>query len=74
MVFTPFAGVKSGGINEDELGILHRRDGEFGFVDGGDAVADRNSLDRSCNMTIARLRTRWRSASGMVMALKRSKD
>jgi len=44
MVFTPFASVKSGGINEDELGILHRCDGEFGFVDGGDAVADRDPL------------------------------
>jgi hypothetical protein len=36
--------VKSGGINEDELGILLRRDGEFGFIDGGDAVANRNPL------------------------------
>ena len=44
MVFTPFARVKSGGINEDELGILLRRDGEFGFIDGGDAVTDRNPL------------------------------
>ena len=36
--------MKSGGINEDELGLLLRRDGEFGFIDGGDAVANRNPL------------------------------
>jgi hypothetical protein len=44
MVFTPFASVKSGGINEDELGILLGRNDEFGLVDGGDAVTDRNPL------------------------------
>ena len=43
-MFAPSAGVKSGGINEDELSILLRRDGEFGFIDGGDAVTDRNPL------------------------------
>src|ERR1700677_3728052 len=42
MVFTPFAGVKSGGVDENEFSILLRRDGEFGFVDGGDAVTDRD--------------------------------
>jgi hypothetical protein len=36
--------VKSGGINEDEFSILLRRDGEFWFIDGGDAVANRNPL------------------------------
>jgi len=36
--------LNSGGIDEDELCILHCRDGEFGFVDGGDAVTDRNPL------------------------------
>ena len=36
--------MKSGGIDENEFGILLRRDGEFGLVDGGDAVADRNPL------------------------------
>ena len=44
MMFAPSAGVKSGGINEDELSILFRRDGEFGFIDGGYAVTDRNPL------------------------------
>src|SRR5580765_3722543 len=44
MVFTPFASVKSGGINEDELGILLGRNDEFGLVDGGDAVTDRDPL------------------------------
>src|ERR1700761_5009520 len=44
MVLTPFAGVKSGGIDENEFSILFRRDGEFGFIDGGDAVTDRNPL------------------------------
>ena len=43
-MLTPPAGVKSGGINEDELSILFRRDGEFGFIDGGYAVTDRNPL------------------------------
>ena len=43
-MLAPSAGVKSGGVDEDELGILLGRDGEFGFVDGGDAVADRNPL------------------------------
>jgi hypothetical protein len=32
------------GSDEDERGILHRRDGEFGLVDGGDAAADHNPL------------------------------
>ena len=36
--------VKSGGVDEDEFRILLGRDDEFGFVDGGDAVADRNPL------------------------------
>ena len=44
MVFAPLLYVRSGGVDEDELRILLGRDGEFGFVDGGDAVADRNPL------------------------------
>src|SRR5882724_610797 len=36
--------MKSGGIDEDELRILYCRDGKFGFIDGGDAVACRNPL------------------------------
>ena len=35
---------KSGRGDEDEFRVLLGRDGEFGFVDGGDAVADRNPL------------------------------
>src|SRR5258705_296562 len=31
-------------VGEVDPGILYRRDGKFGFVDGGDAVADRNPL------------------------------
>src|SRR5260370_22281761 len=44
MVFTPFASVKSGGIDENEFSILLSRDGKFRLVDGGDAVTDRNPL------------------------------
>jgi hypothetical protein len=36
--------VNSGGIDEDEFGILLGRDGEFGLVGGSDAVTDRNPL------------------------------
>jgi hypothetical protein len=39
-----FALAGSGGVDKDELGILFSRDGEFGFVDGGDAATDRNPL------------------------------
>jgi hypothetical protein len=39
MTFPPFCCGASGGINKDELGILFRGDGQFGFIDGGDAVA-----------------------------------
>src|SRR5258706_10512119 len=44
MILPPWAVVKSGGVNKDDLGILLRRDGEFGFIDGGDAVANRDPL------------------------------
>jgi hypothetical protein len=36
--------VSSGGVDENEFSILLSRDGEFGLVDGGDAVTDRNPL------------------------------
>ena len=36
--------MKSGGVDEDEFRIVLARDAEFGLVDGGDAVADRNPL------------------------------
>ena len=44
MVFIPSAGVSSGGIDEDEFSILLGRDGEFGLVDGGNAVPHRDPL------------------------------
>ena len=43
-MFVPSDSVGSRGIDEDELSILLSRDGEFRFVDGGDAVSDRNPL------------------------------
>ena len=42
-MFVP-SGVSSGGIDEDEFSVLLGRDGEFGLVDGGDAVPHRNPL------------------------------
>jgi hypothetical protein len=36
--------MKSGGDDEDEFRIVLARDAEFGLVDGGDAVADRDPL------------------------------
>ena len=44
IVFIPSAGVSSDGIDEDEFGILLGGDGEFGLVDGSDAVPRRNPL------------------------------
>src|ERR1700758_5469586 len=44
MVFVPSDSVGSRGIDEDELSILLSRDGEFRFVDGGNAVSDNNPL------------------------------
>src|ERR1700730_6938270 len=44
MMLGPLAGVNSSGIDEDEFSILLGRDGEFGLVDGGNAVTDRNPL------------------------------
>src|SRR5579863_646222 len=42
MMFTPSASVRSRGVDENEFSILFSHDGEFGLVDGGDAVPDRN--------------------------------
>ena len=36
--------MSSGGVDEDEFSILLGRDGEFGLVDGGNAVTNRNPL------------------------------
>ncbi len=36
--------MSSGGIDEDEFCVLLSHDGEFGLVDGSDAVTDRNPL------------------------------
>jgi hypothetical protein len=52
MMFTPSADVKSGGIDEDEFGILLSPEGDFGLVDGGDAVTHRNPLPVNSDHTL----------------------
>jgi hypothetical protein len=62
--------VKSGGVDEDEFGVLFHRDVDIGLIDGGNAVADCNPLPVDEDHALGG----WPFVSGMVMALKRRRD